>query len=313
MTNWLLYSPFSKNSFWNKITDQMNRTNQSIIPKNKTTAYYLSINDNSPTSKRGLSISHWNKGDAQFELMVHPTSQQLTVVRPSSRTVEENEFINPIDTEQIKKWLETYEWIALGYIIVPGMVDRFSAMEKSVYYTRDAESNFVIVKTGQIIVEDRHQPIQTWFTITKASNDLYVMFCHPDVVIPNFEIDYKQDQYQNTYFTYMHEDFDFFEIGLKPKFTNAILAGDTIYSRDEWIDIEWGAGSFLANDTSVELSSLKPVDIITDLVYSVTDNGIKITNKKGFLKVKYKVTSFLKPSIQIDQLGIIEKNYVILG
>jgi hypothetical protein len=313
MTNWLIYSPFSKHSFWGKITDQMNRTSETVVPKNKTSAYFRSINDSDTDGKRGLAISHWAKGDAQFELMMHPATQQLTVLRPSSKNVEENEFIRSIDTEKIKQHLETHEWVAFGYIIVPSMVDRFGALDKSVYYTRDADANFLIADSGKIIVEDVHQPIQTWFTVTKASDDLYVMFCHPDVIIPNFEIDYKQDCFQNQYFTYLHEDFDFFEMGLKPKFTNAILAGDTVYSKDEFINIEWGAGSFLANNTLMDIKYPEPIEIVTDLVYTTTDTGIKIANQKGVVTLKYKVTSFLKPNIQVDQLGSIEKNYIILG
>lgn len=313
MTNWLIYAPFSKHSFWGKITDQMNRTNETVAPENRGATYYRSINDSTTDGKRGLSISHWNKSDAQFELMIHPTTNELSAVRPSSRQVEDNEFTRPIDTEQIKQWLETYEWIALGYIIVPGLVDKFTAMDKSVYYTRDADSNFMVVETGQTILEDTHQPIQTWFTITKASDDFYVMFCHPDVTIPNFELDYKTDQFENTYFTYLHEDFDFFEMTLKPKFTNAVLAGDTLYSKDEYIDVEWGAGSFLANNTLINLNSPKPFEIVTDLAYNITDKGIRIANQKGMFTIKYKVTSFLKPNIQVDQLGSIEKNYIILG
>ena len=313
MINWLIYAPFSKHSFWGKITDQMNRTHETITPGNRTLTYYRSINDSDHDGKRGFAISHWNARDAQFEIAVHPATQELTAIPPSSRNVEDNEFTLPIKTEQIKEWLETHEWVGFGYIIVPQMVSRYGAMEKSVYFTRDKDSNFLLLETGETIVEDAHQPIQTWFTATKASADLYVMFCHPDVLGPTFDIDYKQDRFQNTYFTYLNEDFDFFEIGLKPKFNNAILAGDALYSKDEWIDIEWGAGSFLANNTLIDLNSPKPFEIATDLAYNITDKGIRIANQKGVFTIKYRVKGFLKPNIQVDQLGSIEKNYIILG
>jgi hypothetical protein len=314
MTNWIIYSPFSKNSIWGQLTDQMNRTDVTVTPSKKTTDWYLSINDTEHgVGKTGLYMGHWSKVDSQFQLDLHPTTKNLIAIKPNSLPNDENRFQKTIDTDKIKSWLEEYEWVGFGYIIVPEQVDRFRAMERTTYYTRNKDHDFLILPTGQTITDQKIQPIQTWFVAVKASPDLIVIFCHPDVLTPNYAIDYKTDINGDQYFCYLHENFDFYDMILKPKFTNALVAGDTLFSKDEWIDIEWGAGSYFNENINIGYDSPKPIEIITDNVYTETVNGIRVQNQKGGLTIKYQVANFLKPSIRSDLNGWIEKNYIILG
>jgi hypothetical protein len=307
MTNWLIYSPFSKHSFWGKLTEQMNRTDATDDQQ----SYYLSINE--AGAKTGMFMAHWNKVDSQFHLDLHAVDRNLIVIQPNSQTNNENPFQREINTEQIKQWLETYNWIGFGYIIAPKSTSRYEAMTNSVYYTRDSESNFVLLSTNQRVEEQAFQPVQTWFIVTKATADLNVIFCHPDVIVPSFGIEYQIDNNGDTYYTYQHEDFNYFDLVLKPKATGATIVDSTIYSTAEYIDLTWSAASHLSNNTKVNTISHAPTEIVTDLEYTLTANGIKIKNQKGLLTLKYNIPSMLCPSIIVDELGKIEKNYIILG
>jgi len=310
MTNWLVYSPFSKNSFWGQLSDQLNRTNETV---SESDPLFLSINEIvQDKGKKGFYLGHWSKVDAQFELAIHPTSKNLIAIKPNTSTADENPFQRIIDTTKIKEWLEEYDWVGFGYIILPESINRYTAMTRSTYYTRNSDSDFVLLETNKKILDEVTQATQTWFIATKAADDLIVMFCHPDVIVPG-KIEYQIDNNGDTYYCYLHENFDYFDMVLKPSFNNSIIAGDTIYSKEEWIDVSWGTGSFLNENTAITINPPKPFEILTDLAYTSTDTGMRIKNQKGSLTLKYKVSAFLKPSMRANSIGLIEKHYIILG
>lgn len=314
MKNWLLYSPFSKHSFWNKITEQLNKTDQIGQAKFSDLQYYVSINETEPTiGKRGVYLSSWSKQDSQFMLDINSETQELVVIRPNNNEVNENPFKRTVDTEQIAYWLEHYEWVAFGYIIVPEGVNKFQAMERSMYYTRDTQGTFISLSGNCSVKEEIFQPVQHWFVATKATDDLIIVFCHPDILIPNFGIDYQTDKNNNTYFTYLEETFNYFDIALAPKISNAIITDGVIYSNNEYIDIEWSSNSLLSNTVGSIIKPIIPTNIITEIPYEPVDNGIKIKNLKGAITLKYTVSSLLSPSMKVSELGNIKKTYIILG
>ena len=314
MKNWLIYSPFSKHTLWNKLADQLNRTNQVGTTKFSNTEYYISINETSPNvGKTGVYLSSWSKQDSQFMLDINSETRELIVIRPNSRDSNDNPFQRPIDTVQLSQWLEDYEWVAFGYIIVPEGVDRFAAMERSVFYTRDIEGNFISLSDNKIVTEQSFQPAQHWFIATKASKDLNLIFCHPDILIPNFGIEYQTDKNDNTYYTFLEEQFDYFDIALKPSSSAAEIFDNVVYSTSEWVDLNWSQGSHVAVNIDSNILPVEPTEITTTLEYERTGTGIKIRNQKGLLILKYKVSSLLGPSMKVSELGTIEKHYIILG
>jgi hypothetical protein len=309
MSSWLIFSPFSKHSFWNKITEQTNKTNTvGVLGTEKN--YYLSVNESTDPK---VFLSHWTKNDSQFILDLNPATRELIVIRPNSQPNEENPFQRAIDTPQLKSWLEQYDWVGFGYIIVPDGVDRYRAMTDSVFYTRDAESNLLILSTGEVFDKTMFQPIQHWFLAARASEDLNVLFCHPDILVPSFNIEYQVDNFGDIYYTYMDETFNWFDIALKPSSKNAVIADGVIYSDSEYIELDWGQGSHFYCNTNMQIPAIGPAEIESVIPYETTQYGIKIKNQKGTVTIKYKVPSMLNPSILVNELGIIEKKYIILG
>ena len=314
MKNWLVYAPFSKHTLWNKLTDQLNRTSQVGTTQFSNTEYYVSINETAPNiGKKGMYLSSWSKQDYQFMLDINTATKELMVIRPNSVDADNNPFKRILDSAQLSRWVDEHDWVAFGYIIVPEGVDRFRAMLNSVFYTRDASGNFVNLTTGAVISNEFTQPAQHWFIATKASNDLNIIFCHPDILIPNFGIEYQTDANGDTYYTYLEENFDYSDIALKPSSTSGKIIDNIIYSSSEDIDLNWSTGSHVALNIDSRIALVAPTSIITLLDYETTDSGIKIKNKKGLVTLKYTVTSLLCPSMKVSDLGTIEKTYLILG
>ena len=314
MKNWLVYSPFSKHTFWNKLTDQLNKTNQVGLTKFSNAEYYVSINEMEPNvGKKGVYLSSWSKHDSQFMLSMNINTKELVVIRPNNVSTDDNPFKRELDTLQLSEWLEKYEWVAFGYIIIPEGVDRFAAMNRSIFYTRDVDGTFINLTDGISTVEELSQPTQHWFIATKASDDLNVVFCHPDILIPDFSIEYQTDKNGDTYYTYLEENFDYFNIALKPSTTYGNIIDNIIYSTDDYIDLNWSKGSHVVLNIDSQIKPVEPTTITTSLNYESTDTGIKIENKKGLITLIYKVSNLLGPSILVSDLGTIKKTYLILG
>lgn len=314
MKNWLVYSPFSKHTLWNKLTDQLNRTNQVGTTRFSDIEYYVSINETEPTEgPKGVYLSSWSKQDYQFMLDMNRETKELIVIRPNSVDADNNPFKRELDTAQLAVWLEEYDWVAFGYIIAPEGIDRFQAMNRSIFYTRDTEGNFISLTESKMFTNECSQPAQHWFIATKASDDLNLIFCHPDILIPNFGLEYQTDKNGDIYYTYLEENFDYFNIALKPASTHGKIIDNVIYSTNKFIDLNWSQGSHVALNIDSRIGPVSPVSISTNLAYTTTDTGISVENKKGTITLKYNVTSLLGPSMKVNELGTIEKTYLILG
>jgi hypothetical protein len=313
MTNWIVYSPFSKHAFWNKISEQLNRTDDTVAAGVDNDLYYVSINETYPgTGKRGTYLLHWSRAESMFNLELSNTDE-LILKKPLNFQNPGEEFSRTVDTENLKKWLETYEWIGFGYIIANEGVNRYTAVERSVYYTRNDEGHLIILDQNETRSEVTNQAIQHWFLATKASADMYIMYCHPDCVIPTQYLEYQTDKYDNFYYTSIEEDFNYFDLVLKPTVTNATMVNDVIYSEKEFIEMRWSEGSHLLNNTTVNFTPVAPDEVTTDLKYELSENGIRIENRRGPFTVKYKVTGLIKPSMRVSEHGTIEKTYLVLG
>ena len=148
----------------------------------------------------------------------------------------------------------------------------------------------------------------------KVTDDLYTIFCHPDVVSPTFNVEYQRDCNGDDFYVYRYESFDFFEIALRPSTPDAKNINDTVFTANEYISMEWSKGSFLFNKTSMSLATIiAPTEIITDIPYELTDNGIQLTNQRGVVTLKYKMSGLLNPSLAVNELGTITHDYLILG
>jgi hypothetical protein len=312
MNNWIVYSPFSKHSFWYKLAEQLNRTTDTVLGGKDNDQYYVSINENYPgTGKKGMNLLHWSRAETMFHLEL--LNQELTLKKPLNFQNLGEEFSRSIDTENLKVWLNTYEWVGFGYIIEADGVNRYTAVEKSVYYTRNDNGDFIVLDKDTIRNEETSQAIQHWFLATKGSDNLYVLFCHPDCVIPTQQLEYNTDKYNNKYFNYIEEEFNYFNLVLKPGIINGQLINDVIYGHGEFINLEWSAGSHFLNNTNAVFPPISPIEIITNLDYELLEKGVKIKNRKGTFTVKYKVTGLIKPSMRVSEHGTIEKTYLVLG
>lgn len=314
MSKWLIYSPFSKHSFWGALTDQLNRTNDTYVFPNTGIEYYLDIDEQRhDTPKPGVRIMHWNKLDSQFLIDFDHETQELIVVKPLGSNGDQS-FKRKLDTDKLKQHLKTYDWVAFGYISQPDPVDRYTAMQNSVYFSRDKDSNFVFVDTGTAVTTNIKSSIQTWFMACKVTDDLYTIFCHPDVVSPTFNVEYQRDCNGDDFYVYRYEDFDFFEIALRPSTPDAKNINDTVFTTDNYLTMEWSKGSFLFNKTAMALATvIAPTEIITDIPYELTDNGIQLANQRGVVTLKYKMSRLLNPSLAVNELGTITHDYLILG
>lgn len=314
MSKWLLYAPFSKHSFWGELTDQLNRTNDTFVFPNTGIEYYLDIDEQRhDTPKPGVRIMHWNKLDSQFVIDFDVETNELIVVKPLGANGDQS-FKRKLDTDKLKKHLEDYDWVAFGYISQPDPVDRYTAMQQSVYYTRDKDSNFVFLDSGTVVSDNIRSSIQTWFMACKVTESMYVIFCHPDVLAPTFNVEYQRDQNGDDYYVYRYEAFDFFEVALRPSTPDAKNINDTIFSTDNYLTMEWSKGSFLFNKTAMALATIiAPTEIITDIPYELTDNGIQLKNQRGIVTLKYKLSGLLNPSLAVKELGTITHDYLILG
>jgi hypothetical protein len=314
MSNWVIYSSFSKHAFWNKLTEQLNRTNQTASVVGTDQEYFVTINEvGHATGKQGVNLLHWTKMDHHFKLDISEESRDFVIVQPSNERVEDNPFKRIIDTAQLEQWLSLHEWVGFGYVMTPGVVDKYQAMERSRYYTRDQDSNFVVLSNNETYTEITEQPIQHWFIASRAANGLYIIYCHPDILIPHFGIDYQQDKNNNTFYTYLEESFDYYDLFLKPKAQNATIVNDVIYSKDEWIILDFSKASHFCVNSNAVLEPIAPSVITTDIQYEVSNTQLKIKNTKGVVTVKYNVPILVKPSILVKEAGIIERTYIILG
>jgi hypothetical protein len=314
MSKWLLYAPFSKHSFWGELTDQLNRTNDTFVFPSTGIEYYLDIDEQRhDTPKPGVRIMHWNKLDSQFVIDFDTETNELIVVKPLGASGDQS-FKRNIDTNKLKTHLEKYDWVAFGYISQSSPVDRYTAMQQSVYYSRDKDSNFVFLDNGAVVTDNIKSSIQTWFMACKVTDSMYVIFCHPDVLSPTFNVEYQRDCNGDDYYVYRYEEFDFFEIALRPNTPNAKNIKDTIFTTDAFITMDWSKGSFLYNKTAMALATIiAPTEIITDIPYELTDNGIQLANQRGIVTLKYKMSGLLNPSLAVNELGTITHDYLILG
>lgn len=314
MSHWIIYSPLSKHAFWNQATDQLNRTNQTVAGAANGEEFFVSINETYPgEGKKGVRLLHWSKADVMFNLKIDEESQSLTMLKPLNFHNPGNEFQRSIDTENIKKWLEEYNWVGFGYIITPDPVDRYTAVNKSVYYTRNNDYDLVVLDKDMIFKEEKDQAIQHWFLVTKAAEDLYVIFCHPDCVIPIQEIDYHKDKHDNLYISFLEESFDYYDLMLRPMIINAEEIDHTLIGGGSTIDFKWSFNSRFFREQALNASPIKPTEIITTLNYQADDFGMTVENKRGIVTLRYKVRDLIEPNMNAKKIGMIERKYLILG
>lgn len=303
----------SKHAYWNQATDQLNRTDETSPVTANGESFFVSINDTFLVQgKKGLKMLHWSRAEVMFNLKVSQENRDLILLKPLNFQNPGDEFHRVIDTENIKKWLEEYNWVGFGYIITPDPVNRYTAVNKSVYYTRNKNFDLVILDKGMIVNEEKDQAVQHWFLATKAADDLYVLFCHPDCVIPT-QLDYVKDKHDNLYISYLEENFDYYDLMLRPMITGADEINHVLLSDESTIDFKWSYNSRFFREQIFNSSAIAPNEIVTKLNYEVTEFGIKIENKRGTITLKYKVRDLIEPNMNAKKIGVIEKTYIILG
>jgi len=216
---------------------------------------------------------------------------------------------------EIYKYLETNEWVSLGFVINGDdsikYEERANTLSKSTLLTRKDNQRLFDLERDEYLPDNFRLNCVTYIVFRKlADSEIVICTLNPHLVsVPNLDTD-KVDINNNVCVMNGFET-DISRVMLDPRFINAKLYDDVIITDSEEFEI------MLFEETLLNYAFGKvadfPVEVITNLPYTVIKNKYTFKKQNGYIIFKIKTDDMTHKYSFPDSSGYFNLKYKVYG
>ena len=227
-----------------------------------------------------------------------------------------NQFnCKPFNLDKINTYLETNEWVALGFFINGNSEleyeERANTLAKSIYYTRKDGQRLYDLDNDEYLPNNYRMNCVTYIVFRKlADPEIVIGTVNPHLIsIPNMDSGQVDDNHNMCAMNAFDSDIAHFMIN--PVINHADVIDDIIVPTADEFEIH------LFEKTMLKYLFNKvgefPVEIKTNLEYTRIDNKYTFKNRDGYIIFKIKTDDMMHKHTHPEQSGYYTLKYKIYG
>lgn len=322
MKHWLFTRANDRPPDWEKVTDNINISNNTIVWDGDNKEYVVPVNRELFPQQFAHLVKDWPTGQILRQFDKDITG--LAVMHDNGDYLITQSFLpaslrNPTNTRKInfdllEEALENREWVALALpLATPDNVVQHTLLENSRYIARDENCKLVYVDGNkeQLPEQTNTQVLTLFVAFRLGKSNGYVLVVNHDILCFHGNV---TQMFQNRTFNCgpFHSTNNIIGFAFAPSFNSELIANSLIVEKDELL-INIGKDAALMLRCS---KCLQNIDFVVESSWEYEINGLTVKLKKkpgvGYVKILFDCKDYTKPYITAEHRKV-KLEYILLG